>query len=165
MADLERTYNIPLRKEWLKKPKYMRAKKAVTATKQFLAKHMKTTEVKIGRKLNLALWEKGMRNPPHHIKVVVIKGEDGIARAELYGQKYHEPTKEDMEKESKKKPAAEKKEEKTETKKEGEAKTTKKEADAEIKKELKEGEQQIKQELKKLEKKTAEIKKTKTADK
>ena len=37
---LERTYNVPLRKEWLKVPKYKRAKKAVTALRQFLVKHM-----------------------------------------------------------------------------------------------------------------------------
>ena len=46
---LERTYNVPLRKEFLKVPKYKRAKKAVKALKQFLAKHMKSDNVKIGK--------------------------------------------------------------------------------------------------------------------
>ena len=41
MAKIERTYNIPLRKEWLKKPKYKRAKKAVTALKEFLSRVMR----------------------------------------------------------------------------------------------------------------------------
>ena len=35
---LERVYNVPLRKEWLKVPKYKRSKKALAALKQFLAK-------------------------------------------------------------------------------------------------------------------------------
>ena len=49
---LERTYNVPLRKEFLKVPKYKRAKKAVTALKQFLVKHMKSDNIKIGNKFS-----------------------------------------------------------------------------------------------------------------
>ena len=47
-----RTYTVPLRKEWLKVPKYKRAKKAVTALKQFLVKHMKSENVKLGKYVN-----------------------------------------------------------------------------------------------------------------
>jgi ribosomal protein L31E len=36
---LERTYNVPLRREYLKVPRYRRAKKAVTALKEFVSKH------------------------------------------------------------------------------------------------------------------------------
>ena len=46
---LERLYNVPLRKEFLKVPKYKRSKKAVTALKQFLSKHMKSDKVKVGK--------------------------------------------------------------------------------------------------------------------
>ena len=45
---LERVYNVPLRKEFLKAPRYKRAKKAVTALKQFLVRHMKSDKIKIG---------------------------------------------------------------------------------------------------------------------
>ena len=46
---LERTYNVPLRREWLKAPKYKRSKKAIAALKQFVAKHMKAAEDEEGK--------------------------------------------------------------------------------------------------------------------
>ncbi|MFH1682708.1 MAG: 50S ribosomal protein L31e [Candidatus Woesearchaeota archaeon] len=83
----ERTYNIPLRREYLKVPNWRRTKKAVTAAKQFLQKHMKTEDVRLGKHLNEELWKHGIQNPPHHIKVTVLKDEKGTARAELFGHK------------------------------------------------------------------------------
>lgn len=117
---IERTYNVPLRKEFQKAPKYKRAKKAITALKQFLAKHMKTDEVKIGRNLNEFIWNQGIKNPPHHVKVNVVKDDDNIAKAELFGYKYEELTKEEleeyMEKSEKERKKAEKKTEDKPTK-------------------------------------------------
>ena len=60
---LERTYNIPLRKEFQKAPKYRRAKKAAIAARSFLEKHMKSENVKLGQELNKALWVRGIRSP------------------------------------------------------------------------------------------------------
>ncbi|MBW2993279.1 50S ribosomal protein L31e [Candidatus Woesearchaeota archaeon] len=84
---LERVYNVPLRKEWLKVPKYKRAKKAGKAMKEFLAKHMKTDieNVKIEKYANLKIWERGIKSPPHHIKIIAKKDSTGIVRAELEG--------------------------------------------------------------------------------
>ena len=90
MADakqLERTYTIPLRREFLKVPKYKRAKKATTAIKQFLSKHMKSDDVRVGTAVNEKVWEHGMRNPPSKVKVQVVKDEKGVVRAELFGAK------------------------------------------------------------------------------
>ena len=92
MADLERTYTIPLRSEWLKTPRHRRAKKATTALRQFLQKHMKTDDVKIGKHLNEELWKHGIKNPPCKVKVTVIKKDD-VAKAELFGNKYEEEIK------------------------------------------------------------------------
>lgn len=88
----ERTYNVPLRREYLKAPMYRRTKKAVTALTQFIAKHMKVDigNVRIGKFLNLELWKNGIKNPPHHIKVTIVKDDDGVAKAELFGKKYEE---------------------------------------------------------------------------
>jgi large subunit ribosomal protein L31e len=80
---LERVYNAPLRREWLKVPRYRRAKKALNALRQFVSKHMKSENVKIGTYANLKIWEHGIKNPPHHIKVKCIKYEDGKVVAEL----------------------------------------------------------------------------------
>ena len=120
---IERTYNIPLRKEWLKTPKYKRAKKAVTAVKQFLSKHLHQedmSKIKLGEHLNLEAWKHGMKNPPHHVKVNVKKTNDGLVLAELFG--YEIKLNEKSAKEEKKK-TAEKKSKETEKEK----KTVKKE--------------------------------------
>lgn len=92
---LERTYNIPLRKEYQKSPRWKRTKKAVIATKQFLQKHFKSEEVKLGKHLNENLWKRGIQNPPHHIKVTAIKDEKGVVRAELFGHKIEGEKKEE----------------------------------------------------------------------
>jgi large subunit ribosomal protein L31e len=109
---LERVYNVPLRKEWLKVPKYRRAKKALTALKQFLAKHMKAdiSNVKIEKYANLKVWERGMKNPPHHIKVIAKKDDTGVVRAELEGAPVEK--KKEIPKKAEKKPAEKKPEEK-----------------------------------------------------
>ena len=99
---LERTYNIPLRKEWLKVARYKRAKKAVKAVKEFLMKHMKSENVKVGKHLNLKLWEHGIKNPPYYIKVNAVKYEDGLVKAELFGFEIDEEKKEEVKKEAKK---------------------------------------------------------------
>ena len=84
---LERVYNVPLRREAQKAPKYRRAKKAMIALREFVAKHMKTDieDVKIGEHANLAIWKRGMQYPPHHIKVKVVKQDDGKVVAEIVG--------------------------------------------------------------------------------
>jgi len=85
VAKLERTYNIPLRKEYLKVPYWKRTNKAVIAAKEFLVKHMKSETIVLGKALNEKLWQHGIRNPPHHVKVNVTRDEKGVVRAELFG--------------------------------------------------------------------------------
>lgn len=135
---LERTYNVPLRKEWLKSPRWKRTKKAVSALRAFAVKHMKSDNVKIGKYANLELWKHGIRNPPHHIKVNCIKYDDGKVIVELFGKPIEEKPKEEkkkvVKKEEKPKTVAEKKEEKIEEKVE-EAKEEKAEKAKEIEKE------------------------------
>ncbi len=84
-----RTYNVPLRKGFLNKPRHKRAKRAVTVLREFLKRHMKAEDVRIGQHLNRYLWSRGMRNPPHHVSVTVFK-EGGVAKAELEGHPYTE---------------------------------------------------------------------------
>ncbi len=86
-AQLERTYNVPLRKEYQKAPSWKRTKKAVSALRNFLKKHMKSDDVRLGKSLNEEMWKHGIRNPPHHVKVNVKKDEEGVVRAELFGEK------------------------------------------------------------------------------
>ncbi|MFQ5474475.1 MAG: 50S ribosomal protein L31e [Candidatus Nanoarchaeia archaeon] len=92
MADLERTYNIPLRAEYRKAPRYERTAKAVRALKAFLIKHMKCEKVLVGQALNKELWKHGIKNPPHHVKVTAVRDDEGVARAELVGVKWEDVT-------------------------------------------------------------------------
>lgn len=97
---VERTYTIPLRREWLKSVKYKRAKKAVKAIREFLMRHMKASleNVRLGKHLNLELWKHGIKNPPSRVKVNVTKDDKGVVVAELFGapkaeKKVAKPTK------------------------------------------------------------------------
>jgi len=83
--EIKRTYNIPLRSGFVKKPKYRRSKVCMRIIKEFLAKHMKSEDIKLGPKLNEEVWKHGIKNPPHHVKIDVIKDKEGSVRAELFG--------------------------------------------------------------------------------
>ncbi|MEK6917179.1 MAG: 50S ribosomal protein L31e [Nanoarchaeota archaeon] len=89
MAKLERNYNVPLRKGFQKAPRYRKSKKAIITLKEFIAKHMKCSldQIRIGPMLNKKVWEHGIKNPPHHVKITAIK-EDDIVKAELFGHNY-----------------------------------------------------------------------------
>ncbi len=82
---LERTYNVPLRKEYQKVPNWKRTEKAVVAMKQFLVHHMKSEDVRMGKDINEKIWQHGIRNPPHHVKITARKDEKGVVYAELFG--------------------------------------------------------------------------------
>ncbi|MEA3514867.1 MAG: 50S ribosomal protein L31e [Nanoarchaeota archaeon] len=84
---VERMYNVPLRKGFQKAPKYRRAKKATNVLREFLAKHMKSDNIKLGKFLNMEVWKRGIKNPPHHVKVNVTKDSEGVVKAELVGAK------------------------------------------------------------------------------
>lgn len=82
---LERVYNVPLRKKYQRAPKWKRTNRAVKAVREFVLRHMKAEDVKIGKYVNLELWKHGGKNPPHHIKINCKKDEDGIVTVELIG--------------------------------------------------------------------------------
>lgn len=83
MATIERILTINVRNAVIKVPAYRRAKKAVTAVREFLQQHMKSDNVKIGKYLNLKLWEHGIKNPAMRITVVAKKDDKGVVTAEL----------------------------------------------------------------------------------
>ena len=100
MAKLERIYTIPLRREFNKVPGYRRTRKSVIAVREFLQKHMKCDDVRIGKHLNLELWKHGRKNPPPRIKIKAIKDtekikekEFEIVRAELLNIPIEKPSK------------------------------------------------------------------------
>ena len=105
---LERTYTVPLRKEYMKVARWKRTNKAVVAMRQFVSKHMKSKDVKLGKELNDKIWNHGMKNPPHHVKITASKDDKGVVKAELFGIKKKEEKKDSKKKEinEEKKPEA-----------------------------------------------------------
>lgn len=84
---IEREYIIPLREKARPVPRYKKTPKAVKTVKEFLVRHMKIRDrdlnkIKIDRFVNEALWFRGIKNPPHKIKVRAIK-QGEIVRVEL----------------------------------------------------------------------------------
>ncbi|PIN81628.1 hypothetical protein COV13_00670 [Candidatus Woesearchaeota archaeon CG10_big_fil_rev_8_21_14_0_10_32_9] len=87
MTKVERNYTIPLRKGFVKVPKYYRSKRAINQIKDFVVKHMKVEEVKLGKNLNEFIWHHGIKNPPGKVKVKITKN-DSVATVELEGFDY-----------------------------------------------------------------------------
>ncbi len=84
---VEREYIIPLREKGRPVPRYKKTPKAVKTVKEFLVRHMKIRDrdlkkIKIDRFVNEVLWFRGIKNPPHKIKVKAIK-QGEIVRVEL----------------------------------------------------------------------------------
>ena len=84
---LERVYTIPLRSDFVKVPKYYRAKRAVSRIKNFISKHMKSEDVRLGTVLNEHVWSKGIKNPPGKVTVKAVKQDDFVT-VELEGFEY-----------------------------------------------------------------------------
>lgn len=85
---IEREYIVPLRREWQKVPRYRRAKKAIKALKEFIARHMKIYDrdlrkVKLDMYLNNEIWFRGIKKPANKIKVKAIKYDNGIVEVKL----------------------------------------------------------------------------------
>jgi large subunit ribosomal protein L31e len=85
---LEREYIVPLRRKFLRTPKYRRVPKAVKALKQFVARHMTIRDkdmnkIKLDMYLNEELWFRGIRKPLARVKVKCKKFESGIVKVEL----------------------------------------------------------------------------------
>ena len=89
----------------MKERSWNRTKKAVTALRQFLARHMKSEDVRLSKELNEEMWKHGIKNPPHHVKVTVMKDDKGVVRAELFGAEKPASKKEKKERKAAKKEA------------------------------------------------------------
>ncbi len=135
-GSIERVYTIPLRSEWLKKPRAKRGKKSINTIRLFLSKHTHTNDIKISQRLNERIWERGIKKPPAKVKVMV-KESDGIVTAYL-----PEEALSIKKEETKKKEPEEEKPAKEKPKEEGEGKPVeKKESPTEVKEGIKPSEE------------------------
>jgi len=84
MADTmqEHVYIIPLR-DARRMPRWKRANGAIKDIRKYLAKHMKSEDVKLDRGINGEVGSRGSSKPPSKIRVRAMKMEDGQVQAEL----------------------------------------------------------------------------------
>ncbi len=80
---IERIYNINVRRKAVKTAKHNRAKKTVKLVRAYVAKHMKSNEVKLDKELNEEIWKRGAKNPLMKLKVKVIKDDEGKVKVSL----------------------------------------------------------------------------------
>src|SRR3989338_977192 len=103
---IERTYNVPLRKEYRKAPNWKRTPKAVVALKEFLVRHMKSEDIRIGNDVNRLIWKHGIQNPPHHVKITAKKDDKGVVMVSLFGEPNKDTTEQKKAKKETKKTVA-----------------------------------------------------------
>ena len=112
--EIERIYNIPLRKNGFKSSNA--APVAVRRVKKFLTRHMKVEEknIWIDESLNNALWSRGKYKIPSKIRVKAVKFEDGVVEVYLPELEFKKSIREILKEEREKKEPILKKEEELE---------------------------------------------------
>lgn len=125
---IEKEYVIPLRDKCRPVPRWRKTPKAVKTVKEFLARHMKIRDrdlnkIRLDKYLNEYLWGRGIKNPPHKVKVkAFIDGENVRVELAEYPEKLKFKKAREEKREAKasenKKQKAPKEEEKTESKEE-----------------------------------------------
>jgi len=78
----EHIYIIPLR-DSRRAPRWKRSNTAIKDIRKYLAKHMKSEDVKIDKSINEKVWDRGSTKPPSKIRIRAMKMEDGQVQAEL----------------------------------------------------------------------------------
>jgi large subunit ribosomal protein L31e len=125
---MERIYTVPLKEAW-NAQRYRRSERAMMVLKAFAVRHMKATTVTVDTSVNEAIWARGIKSPPHKIRVKMTKDDEGavtVTMAEVDAKAEAKAEKKEAKKKAKK-PKAEKKTEpkveaKTEAKPEAEPK-------------------------------------------
>ncbi|MDK2974779.1 MAG: large subunit ribosomal protein L31e [Methanofollis sp.] len=78
----EQIYNVPLRST-KRAPRWKRCNVAVRDIRAYLARHMKSENIKLDSSINEKVWEHGSQKPPAQIRIRAMKFEDGQVQAEL----------------------------------------------------------------------------------
>lgn len=76
MSEQERIYTVPLKEAW-QAQRYRRSEKAVMVLKAFAVRHMKAKDVSVDTSVNEIIWARGIKSPPHKIRVKMTKDDEG----------------------------------------------------------------------------------------
>jgi len=79
---LTRVYVVPLRRAF-EAPPYRRTKVAIRIIREFTARHMKATDVKIKEDVNELIWARGIKKPPRRVRLEMSRDEDGVVSVSL----------------------------------------------------------------------------------
>ena len=122
MSETERIYTVPLKEAW-NAQRYRRSERAMMVLKAFAKRHMKAETITVDTTVNEAIWARGIKSPPHKIRVKMTKDDEGAVTITMAEVEAPAEAKEPK-KESKSKVKAKAKEEpKVEAKAEAEAET------------------------------------------
>jgi len=75
MSEQERIYTVPLKEAWHAQ-RYRRSEKAMMVLKAFAKRHMKAKEVAVDNVVNETIWARGIKSPPHKIRVKMTKDDE-----------------------------------------------------------------------------------------
>ena len=73
----ERIFTINLRKATLEARRWEKSKKTVAIIRNYLKRHMKADEIKIGKSITEKIWSGGNQNPPNKIRIIAVESEEG----------------------------------------------------------------------------------------
>jgi large subunit ribosomal protein L31e len=120
MSETERIYTVPLKEAW-NAQRYRRSERAMMVLKAFAKRHMKAETITVDTTVNEAIWARGIKSPPHKIRVKMTKDDEGavtITMAEVEAKPETKESKKELK--SKAKAKAAKEESKVEAKAEAE---------------------------------------------
>jgi len=97
MSEQERIYTVPLKEAW-QAQRYRRSERAVMVLKAFAIRHMKAKEVSVDTSVNEVIWARGIKSPPHKIRVKMTKDDEGnvtitMAETDVKGEAEAKPEK------------------------------------------------------------------------
>ena len=76
MSETERIYTVPLKEAW-NAQRYRRSERAMMVLKAFAKRHMKAETITVDTTVNEAIWARGIKSPPHKIRVKMTKDDEG----------------------------------------------------------------------------------------
>ena len=82
MSEIERIYTVPLKEAW-NAQRYRRSERAITVLKAFVKRHMKAEKVILDPSVNEVIWARGIKSPPHKIRVKLNKDTEGVVKVTL----------------------------------------------------------------------------------
>jgi len=82
MSELERIYTVPLKEAW-NAQRYRRSERAMMVLKAFAKRHMKAETITVDNSVNEAIWARGIKSPPHKIRVKMTKDNEGAVTITL----------------------------------------------------------------------------------